>query len=515
MSDRIIEYWKRAPEDQFDLFFLYAPVLMHALDEDMNIIKVSRFWAAKLGYKPDEMIGRKITDFMQEASAAKLSEGSFVEVASGKSIYNVEFEFQCRDGKVFPVLMSSSGQFDQDGQLMRSLAIILDNTEAAAAKKALEANNAKSRFLAAMSHEIRTPMNAILGFAQLLRRSELDRKQRSQLDAIVTAGNNLMRLLSDLLDLSRMEAGRMTIEHEVFRLTTMIDEVMDLWHSSAHEKGLRLRSTIDRDIPARVSSDSGRIRQILNNFLSNAIKYTEEGNITLSVEQTKREGDVCHLRFEVEDTGGGIAPDQVEKLFVPFVQVDARVAKEHGGWGLGLSICNHLAELLDATIGVESKPGIGSRFYLDIPMQIAAETPVRTRIRDESQITFQAENPLRILAAEDNLMNQELIENMLNEIGHEVVIVRNGFEAVNALQDMPFDLVLMDISMPGLDGVGATEQIRALSGEHRKIPIIAVTGNITTGARELYLSMGMNDYIPKPVSMQDLGAAIERATTSP
>jgi len=288
---------------------------------------------------------------------------------------------------------------------------------------------------------------------------------------------------------------------------------MELWLSSAEEKNLQLRSTLDRDIPARVLSDSGRIRQVLNNFISNAIKFTDEGKIILSVEHKRTVGNTAHVRFEVTDSGPGIGQSEMEKLFVPFVQADAKVASDHGGWGLGLSICNHLAELLEAKIGVTSKPGQGSTFFIDIPLQIAEAPDISLPpLFDTLPQYLRATTALRILVAEDNLTNQEMLENMITQIGHKASIVKNGYEAVSALKHEKFDLVLMDISMPGLDGVGATEQIRALSGDQRKIPIIAVTGSLSKGALELYKSMGMNDCVAKPIQIAELGEAIKRTT---
>lgn len=510
MSDRIMDFWKRAPEDQFDMFFNYAPILMHSVNKDMDLIKISRFWAAKLGYKPEEMLGRKVSDFAYDLEAKRAMQHSFKKLLKGESLYNVEFSFKDIAGEEIVVLMSSSGQFDSEGQLITSLSILFDHTEAATAKRAVEANDAKSRFLAAMSHEIRTPMNAILGFAQLLRRSKLDEKQRGQIEAIVSSGNNLMRLLSDLLDLSRIEAGKMAITDEAFDLNSVIDDVMGLWYSSAREKSLRFRSTLDHDLPRRISSDSGRIRQVLNNFVGNAIKFTDKGNVTLSVEHLRTQGNTAWLRFEVTDTGCGIAQDQIDKLFAPFVQVDASVAKEYGGWGLGLSICSHLAELLDAKIGAMSELGHGSAFFFELPVKIVTEVidlkPAKDVIPDNVKTT----SPLSVLVAEDNLTNRELIAEILQEIGHDVVLVKNGFEALSALQDQRFDVILMDVKMPGLDGIGATEKIRSLAGDQRNIPIIAVTGNIAEGARDKYLAMGMNDYVPKPVGIIELGNAINR-----
>lgn len=509
-----MDFWANSPEDPFDAFFLHAPVLMHAIDAKGTLVKVSRFWAETLGYEPEEMVGRKSVEFLTEESREKAVREVLPEFMANGRIRDVSYQFVKKDGSVLDVLLSATAQYDKQGQFERSLAIIFDNSEAASSKSAQAENQAKSRFLAAMSHEIRTPMNAILGFAQLLRRSNLDNKQVAQLDAIISAGNNLMRLLSDLLDLSRLEAGRMQVIKEPFNLHKLIDEVMDLWHSNAFEKGLRLRCTLDRNVPIRVSSDSGRIRQVLNNFLSNAIKFTQEGSVTLTVEEVSRKGTESVIRFEVTDTGQGLDEDALQKLFIPFVQIDTSQNGNTGGWGLGLSICQHIASLLGAKVsGKGLEGGAGSCFTLEIPLVVVPSYVVPERAAALAGADLPEGPGLSVLVAEDNIMNQDVIESMLVELGHNVTVVSNGFEAINKLQDQNFDLILMDISMPGLDGVGATEQIRAFSGDRRDVPIIAVTGNITSGARELYKSMGMNDYIPKPVSLDDLGRAIYRATS--
>ncbi len=515
MTNDLMEFWAQPPEDPFDAFFLHAPVFMHSIDADSRIIKISESWAGVLGYKPKDMVGRPLTDFMTEASRERAETVNLPTFMETGKLAATPYDFVKRDGSPFPITLSSIAQFDETGSFVRSLAVIYENSETALSARAIEENRAKSRFLAAMSHEIRTPMNAILGFAQLLRRSDLDKKQIAQLDAIISAGNNLMRLLSDLLDLSRLESGRMRVTKEPFNLHKMVDEIMDLWHSNAFEKGIRLRCTFDRNVPVRISSDANRIRQVLNNFLSNAIKFTQDGIVTLTVEEIERDENDRVLRFQVIDAGPGISDDQMEQLFVPFVQGQDGLRTDQDGWGLGLSICQHIASILEAKVYCERRTDAGGMiFSLDLPVEAIPSVVDETgRNHPKPQIIHTDGPGLRVLVAEDNIMNQDVVESMLVELGHTVTVVSNGFEAINQLQDQEFDLVLMDVSMPGLDGVGATEQIRNFAGERRNVPIIAVTGNITARARKMYRSMGMNDYIPKPVSLEDLGRAIYRATS--
>lgn len=513
MARNLLDYWSQAPEDPFGALFENAPIMMHAIDQDGLISNVSKFWANTLGYDPQEMIGRRATDFMTETGRKKVHAVFYPGLLKSGKISNTPLEFQHKDGHNMPVLVSAKSQKDAVGKMVECLAVIFDNSDSIIDANVVEENRAKSRFLAAMSHEIRTPMNAILGFAQLLRRSNLDNKQKAQLDAIISASQNLMRLLSDLLDLSRLEAGKMQLIKEPFNLHKMIDEVMDLWHSNAFEKGLRLRCTLDRDVAPRVVSDSGRIRQVLNNFLSNAIKFTDKGVITVEVEEVSRDQDISVVRFSVSDNGLGIPEEDRDRLFVPFVQTETGTSSAHQGWGLGLSICHHIATILNAKISCESNPdGQGMTFSFELPLKVLAQEIPETRVLRPSDIPTKGSG-LQVLVAEDNIMNQDVIESMLVELGHSVTVVSNGFEALKKLQDTEYDLILMDVSMPGLDGVSATEQIRNFANERRNVPIIAVTGNITSGAREMYRSLGMNDYIPKPVSLEDLGRVIYRAVS--
>ena len=496
--------------DTLDDLFEAGPVMMHSINAAGELVRISRHFARRLGYRRAEMIGRRLTDFMTSDSQALAANEYVPEFFSSGCIQNAEYDFVHRNGDRVPVLLSAGTYYDANGRFLNSIAVLFDNTEAQAARASQESVKAKARFLAAMSHEIRTPMNAILGYAQLLRRTDLDDSQVPQLDAIVSSGNNLVRLLSDLLDLSRLEAGTIGISPQPFDTRKLIHQTAELWQSAAQEKGLKLRTTIDRHLPPRIYADAGRIQQVLNNLLSNAIKFSDKGTVTLKA--LDRSSDTgTRLRFEVSDTGPGIEPEFERKLFSPYVQFDSNTARNHGGWGLGLSICQFIATLLHAKIGVITKPGEGSTFHLELPVE-----PLRASsdtARERNQDAFEIETPgrvLRILTAEDNDLNQDVIKSMVNALGHETIIVPNGFEAVNALQEQDFDLVLMDISMPGLDGVGATKQIRSLPGRNSRIPIVALTGDSTHGARDTYLSSGMNDYLSKPISLGDLQATIRR-----
>ncbi|MEM6549398.1 MAG: ATP-binding protein [Pseudomonadota bacterium] len=521
--ENLFGYWRDAPNDPFDIFFRDAPIMMHSIDRSGILLKVSRFWANRLGYTPDEMVGRKSIEFLTEKSRDYAVATVLPDFMENGKIHNIEYDFVDKAGAVVPVVMSAIAQHGEDGNFRRSLAIIFDNSETRAAKHALReaaaeaqaASSAKSRFLAAMSHEIRTPMNAILGFAQLLSRAELGEKSDLQVRGILNASNMLMQLLTNLLDLSRIEAGHMSLSKDVFSLHELIAFLGDHWHSPAQEKGLQLYVAMDRSVPNMVLSDQGRIRQVLTNFLSNAVKFTDQGRITLTVHQVTGTDEQAVLRFEVADTGPGLDEEQRGRLFVPFVQIDAGFAKQEGGWGLGLSICRQIAEVMAAEVGVGSVKGQGATFFFELAVDIPDEEQLMVTPIDATVESAKPEQSLRILVAEDNTLNQDMMRAMLEALGHAAEFVGDGFGAIHAMRERIYDVVLMDITMPGLDGIGATEQIRAFSDDRRNTPIIAVTANAGSDARARFLSLGMDEFLPKPVFMDDLARLLNRFAPTP
>ncbi len=510
MTRNLLEHWRNTGDDPFEVMYEHAPVMMHSIDREGRLLRVSRFWAESLGYEPEEMVGRKSVDFLTDDSRRKAVEEVLPSFMATHHCHNIRYDFVRKSGEILPVLLSATAQFDDEGQMLRSLAVMFDNSEAESARKALEekateveeASMAKSRFLASMSHEIRTPMNAILGFASLLKQSYLPLRQTKQVDAILSAGDNLMKLLTDLLDLSRVESGEMRIDMETVDLHDLLNDVRDWWYSAAREKNLNFYLVIAPNLPKRIVTDPGRVRQVLNNYLSNAIKFTKVGAVTLTVESLEEESLGPVVSFSVSDTGPGIDDKQRGKLFKPFVRADTDFAKSNGGWGLGLSICSQIAALMSGSVGIESKLGRGSVFTFKVPATLENEEAPKPVELPENKADESA--GLRVLVAEDNVLNQDLIRDMLTVIGHTPTIVDNGFGAVQAVLADDYDVVLMDITMPGLDGVGAMEQIRNLPPPKQDIPIIAVTANAGHDARERYLAMGMNGYVSKPIMMNDL-----------
>ena len=485
--------------------------------ETGRITYTNRFACEFLGYAEQEFLTLSIHDVDPNCP----EDVYLVNRDEIKRLGHVQFEAQHRrrDGTLRPVEMTV---YFQDRGPTRTPRFIAFSTDISARKAAecelvkardaaQAANAAKSEFLANMSHEIRTPLNAILGLSYLLRRDAASGDQRSKLEKIDVAGRHLLALINDVLDLSKIEAGKLVIEKDNFRLSSVLASVASIVRDAAVDKGLKLEVHPDH-VPDLLWGDVTRIRQALLNFASNAVKFTEHGTVSMSAHLLESSSRSVRVRLEVTDSGIGLTEEQRSRLFQPFHQADGSTSRKYGGTGLGLSLTRRLIELMGGTVGVESTYGQGSTFWFEVTLERGhgvdvADGAIRVPMPKDVQLRSRHRGA-RILLAEDNAVNVEVVLELLQSVDMDVTVATNGKQALNAAMREKFDLVLMDVQMPEMNGIEATVAIRGVTGWER-IPIVALTANAFAEDRRACTEAGMNDVITKPVEPERLYATLE------
>ncbi|MBI5440091.1 MAG: response regulator [Deltaproteobacteria bacterium] len=444
----------------------------------------------------------------------------------GEVVRGEEWVVERPDGEKIPILCNAGPVIDASGRITGGLIAWRDIRELKRAeeerrvliqelqeaKEAAEAaNRAKSAFLAQMSHEIRTPMNGVLGMTELALLSGIHGRAAEYLEIAKGSAKALLDIINDILDISKIEAGRVELARDEFDLLDQLEAVIKPQESVAAKKGLRLEFSILEGVPRWVRGDRGRLQQALLNLVANAIKFTEKGTVSVSVAfEQPAEPESAVLRITVRDTGIGIPPEKFPTIFESFAQVRTSAHAKYGGTGLGLTIAKQLVELMGGSIHVESEVGAGSTFWFTVPIEVLSAPPSQeapTLVGD-----LPALPPLRILLAEDNPVNQVLGRELLQRDGHTVVVVADGEGALEALAKEPFDLVLMDVQMPKLDGLEAVRAIREgrRPGIPRDIPVIALTAHALKGDRERFLSAGMDDYVSKPFNLAEVRKVLSK-----
>jgi len=488
------------------------------------------------GFAPDELIGRTHRLIKSDHHPEDFWRHFWQTIQSGQ-IWTGEICNHSKQGVPYWVASTVVPVRADGGNVERFFAIRTEITarkeyesELLASRKAAEAaSKSKSEFLAVMSHEIRTPMNAVIGFTELVLDTPLEKEQRNFLEIIRTSGQNLLAVINDILNFSKIEAGKLDVDHIRFDGVMVIESVAKTLALQAKSKDLWLRLVCAPDVPRIIIADPSRLHQVLINLVGNAVKFTTHGGVTINVTRTVTAIGLPTLRVAITDTGIGIPAEKQTSLFQRFTQADSSVTREFGGTGLGLAICKNLVELMGGAIGLTSSPGSGSTFWCDLPLSadqsplmapasfVAPELKVAATAPHGTERPPRSTHRCRVLVADDNRLNQLLVQNFLAKLGCDTVTASNGVEALNLVQAKTFDVVLMDHQMPLMDGCEATKAIRKweqAQGRDKRLPIIALTANASATGAALYRAAGMDAYLTKPVLLPELKSAIEKVAPS-
>jgi PAS domain S-box-containing protein len=528
-----------------------APCGYHSLDANGVFIHINQTELNWLGYSKEEVIGKMRLADLQESFSKEQFLEDFKNNLRGEGVRNLEMNLRRKDGSLLPVLINGTMIRDEKGGFRHTRTTLTDFSEQRKLLNELEkareiaekSVETKERFMANMSHEIRTPMNALIGFTNLLERTELNERQEEFVKTIKSAGGNLMTLINDLLDFSKIEAGMLRIEATTFDLNSLVQSLETLFKPKAQEKKVDFDVQVSRRIPENVIGDPTRVSQIVVNLLSNAFKFTERGYVALTTELFDDNTDFATVKITVKDTGIGIENQELPRIFQRFQQAQDDTTRLYGGSGLGLAIVKNLVEAMGGFVEADSKIGFGSTFSVilpfkkapnlefqisnfkfqtdNIPPQYLSDLNANSKNSDVQTSNFKRQTnssdvqtsnvkhqTQRILVVEDNPMNQRLAALLLSDWGYEYDIVEDGQQAVDLVQKIDFQLILMDIQLPIMDGYEATTMIR--NTLKNPIPIIATTAHAFAGEREKCIAAGMNDYIPKPLQEDAVLAIIQK-----
>ena len=481
-------------------------------DSDSILLFVSSSVEPLLGYKPEELVGHKITDFYTHPDQRQI----FLQALANNGGHVEQYPITLRHKNGSTIWMSTNAHFLLDesnniigiegtGQDFTARKIAEDNL-IKAKEQAEQTNKAKSLFLANMSHEIRTPMNGVIGFTNLLSKTTLDKNQTEYVNTINTSVNDLLTIINDILDFSRIESGKMNLQTEAVNTKECLASVVRLFSAAAKMKSLDLKYNLSDDLPEHIIVDPLRLRQIISNLIGNAIKFTERGSITLNAEKIiQNESD--ELLIEVIDTGKGVSDNEKGRLFEAFTQANHSIYKPDPGTGLGLAISKQLIELMQGKIGVKDNNEKGATFWVNLPIIETDQIPDSNN-ESHHAISDDAYTDLHILVADDNAINRKLITTLLSQRGIATTEAEDGNNALEAALATHFDLILMDIRMPGLNGIEVTEKLRAEQNKHT--PIIALTAHALPHEQKTFLDAGMDACLTKPVLDHQLFELIDR-----
>jgi PAS domain S-box-containing protein len=516
------------PRDEYyaDAMFLRSiveniPYMVFVKDAaDLRFVRFNRAGEELLGYSRHELIGKSDYDFFPLEEADAFTRADRAVLAGRRAVDIPEEPIRTRNRGIRHLHTKKIPVFDRDGQPRYLLGISEDITEfkhvAAELNRTREvaeaASRAKTDFLARMSHEIRTPMNGIIGMTELALGTALTGEQREYLTMLRDSANSLRAIVNDILDFSKIETGKLDIESVPFDPRDCVEKAVQTFGLQARAKGLRLRVRIPAGVPKMVVGDPGRLRQVLVNLVDNAIRFTDQGRIEVTLWARRRSKKSVTLAFVVSDTGIGIPDDKKQVIFDAFTQADESTSRNYGGTGLGLAISSRLVEMMGGRIWVTTAPGKGSKFHFTVDFNLSA----RARRQKAGGVPAVSRlEPLRVLVAEDNQVNRLLIVRMLEQEGHKVSVAGSGAEAIELVKRGPVDLVLMDLEMPNVGGLEATRLIRASEKRHGGyVPIVAITAHAMPGYRERCLDAGMDGYIAKPIQKEDLWRAIAKVLPS-